>query len=58
MRYKVDELSCEKIKGKSEHWHIGTVVYIHPKRYFVTLEFQGVEGKFRESFYPDQLMEV
>jgi hypothetical protein len=58
MKYKVEALSYEKTKGKDVRGHIGTVVYIHPKRHFVTLEFQGKLGKFRESFYPNELMEV
>lgn len=35
----------------------GRVVYVHPKGRYATLEFQGVHGKFRESFYPEQLTE-
>lgn len=37
---------------------IGIEVYRHPKGYFVTLEFQGKLGKFRESFRPGELMPV
>ena len=33
----------------------GTVIYVHPKGRFVTLEFQGVHGSFRESFFPEDL---
>ena len=33
----------------------GTVVFAHPKGRFVTLEFQGVNGKFRECFTSEQL---
>lgn len=33
----------------------GEVVYLHPKSRFATLEFQGVHGKFREAFRPEQL---
>lgn len=28
----------------------GVVVYIHPRRRFMTLEFEGADGKYRESF--------
>lgn len=35
----------------------GTVVYVHPNGQYATLEFQGVHGKFRESYYPEQLTE-
>ena len=58
MKYKVEALSYETTKGKDVRGHIGTVVYIHPKRHFVTLEFQGKGGKFRESFYLNELTEV
>ena len=33
----------------------GTEIYRHPKGYFVTLEFQGKVGKFRESFQLNEL---
>ena len=33
----------------------GTVVFVHPKGRFATLEFQGVNGKFRECFTREQL---
>jgi hypothetical protein len=36
----------------------GTEVYRHPKNLFVILEFQGTDGKFRESFEPKELMEI
>ena len=35
----------------------GRVVYVHPKGRFAELEFEGVNGTFRESFRPDQLTE-
>lgn len=35
----------------------GTVVFVHPQGRFATLEFQGVHGKFRETFAPEQLTE-
>lgn len=33
----------------------GKCVYIHPKRRYGVLEFEGVAGKVRESFWPEQL---
>lgn len=33
----------------------GTVVWIHPKGRFAELEFEGVNGKFRECFLPENL---
>lgn len=35
----------------------GKVTYIHPQGRFATLEFQGIHGKFRECYYPEQLTE-
>jgi hypothetical protein len=36
----------------------GAEIYRHPKNCFVVLEFQGKSEKFRESFYPEEIMEV
>ncbi len=36
----------------------GREVYRHPKGYYVTLEFQGKGGCFRECFEPSKLMPV
>jgi len=33
----------------------GTVVYVHPKRYFYGVEFLG---KYVESFYPDRMEKI
>ena len=43
---------------KTAYIREGTEIYRHPKGYFVTLEFQGKIGKFRESFRPSELMKV
>ena len=34
----------------------GTEVYRHPLGRFVVLEFQGVGGKFREVFWPEEIL--
>lgn len=36
----------------------GTEIYRHPENHFVTLEFDGKIGKWRESFRPSELMKV
>ena len=36
----------------------GKEVYRHPQGYFVVLEFQGESGKFRESFWPEEIVKV
>lgn len=33
----------------------GRVVYVHPEGRYATLEFEGVNGKFRECFTPKEL---
>lgn len=33
----------------------GRVIYVHPRYRFAVLEFQGVHGTFRESYFPEQL---
>jgi hypothetical protein len=43
---------------RSAYTRRGIEVYRHPKNLFVILEFQGTDGKFRESFEPKELMEV
>jgi len=35
----------------------GTEVYRHPEGYFVVLEFEGKSGKFREAFWPEQIIQ-
>jgi hypothetical protein len=34
----------------------GKEVYQHPKGYFVVLEFEGRSGKFREAFWPEEVV--
>lgn len=29
----------------------GTVMYVHPDKYYYTVEFKGLFGSFRESFF-------
>ena len=33
----------------------GKEVYRHPEGHFVVLEFEGKSGKFRESFWPEDI---
>jgi hypothetical protein len=50
--------------GKSQtrnSWAIvreGREVYRHPRGHFVVLEFEGKSGKFREAFWPEEVVEV
>jgi len=36
----------------------GEEIYKHPEGRFVVLEFEGKSGKFREVFWPDEVVEV
>ena len=36
----------------------GTEIYKHPRGHFVVLEFEGESGKFRESFWPEEILNV
>ena len=51
--YKVKRLSYQT--NAEATTRIGRLVYRHPKGYFITLEFNGKIGTFRESYYPDQV---
>lgn len=37
---------------------IGQVVYVHPENRYAVLEFDGVNGKPRECFWPEALTKV
>lgn len=60
MTYKVKFKHSDK-----SHAHIncaefreGVEIYKHPDGYFVVLEFEGESGKFRESFWPEEIVKV
>lgn len=60
MTYKVKFTHSDK-----SHAHItsakiqeGRVVYRHPRGRFVVLEFEGKSGKFRESFWLEDIVKV
>ena len=40
----------QRVRLESGITRTGTVVYIHPREYYYTLEFQCKFGKYRESF--------
>lgn len=40
----------QRVRLESGIARTGTVVYIHPREYYYTLEFQCKFGKYRESF--------
>lgn len=59
-KYKVRYTYSQSAHPRHKEYfnRIGIEVYRHPKGYFVTLEFQGKLGKFRESFRPSELIPV
>ena len=34
----------------------GKEVYRHPEGWYIVLEFQGKSGKFREAFWPEEII--
>jgi len=40
---------------RNTHFREGAVVYRHPEGRFVVVEFQGKLGRFRESFWPEEV---
>lgn len=36
----------------------GVEIYKHPRGHFVVLEFEGESGKFREAFWPEEVVKV
>lgn len=46
-----DRLSVRCYDGKQRKGH---VIYIHPDKIFITLEFEGTAGKFREAILLDR----
>lgn len=46
-----DRLSVCCYDGKQRKSH---VIYIHPDKIFITLEFEGAAGKFREAILLDR----
>ena len=36
----------------------GVEIYKHPRGRFVVLEFEGESGKFREAFWPEDIVKV
>ena len=53
--YRVCSDSAQRNDQKSRVMLQGKVIYVHPEGRFATLEFQGIHGKFRECYYPEQL---
>jgi hypothetical protein len=57
MTHKVKFTHSNKSRSRIDRIEVreGKVVYIHPRRLFIVLEFQGESGKFREAFWPEDI---
>lgn len=60
MTYKVKFTHSDKSRAYITNSKIreGREVYRHPRGHFVVLEFEGESGKFRESFWPEEILKV
>lgn len=58
MTYKVKFTHSDKSRARIDGIEVreGKVVYIHPRRLFIVLEFQGESGNFREAFWPEEVV--
>ena len=59
MTYKVKFTNSDKSRAHITSVKIreGREVYRHPRGHFVVLEFEGESGKFREAFWPEEVVE-
>lgn len=60
MTYKVKFTHSDKSRAHINRAELreGVEIYKHPRGHFVVLEFQGESGKFRESFWPEEIVKV
>jgi len=58
MTYKVKFTHSDKSRAHITSAKIreGREVYRHPRGRFVVLEFEGESGKFREAFWPEEVV--
>ena len=58
MTHKVKFTHSDKSRAHIDRAKVreGKEVYRHPNGYFVVLEFEGVNGKFREAFWPEEVV--
>ena len=60
MTYKVKFQHSDKSRTRCDKAEMreGVEIYRHPRGRFVVLEFEGESGKFREAFWPEEIVEV
>ena len=58
MTYKVKFTHSDKSRTRIDGIEVreGKVVYVHPRRLFIVLEFQGESGNFREAFWSEEII--
>ncbi|AEO12450.1 MAG TPA: hypothetical protein DEF39_11435 [Hungateiclostridium thermocellum] len=56
MKYKVMFTHSDKGQKRGHKLREGKEIYQHPEGYFVVLEFEGESGKFREAFWPEDIV--
>ena len=58
MTYKVKFTHSDKSRAhiNSAAVRNGMEIYRHPRGHFVVLEFEGESGKFREAFWPEEIV--
>ncbi len=56
MTYKVKFSHSDKSTTKRHETRNGKIVYRHPEGRYIVLEFQGRSGKFREAFWPEEII--
>ncbi len=56
--YKVKYQHSDKSRERCDNAKIreGVEIYRYPDGYFVVLEFEGKSGKFREAFWPEDII--
>jgi hypothetical protein len=60
MTYKVKITHSAKSRVHASNVEIreGKVIYKHPEGRFIVLEIQGIGGKYREAFWPEEIVKV
>jgi len=60
MIYKVKFTHSDKSRAHINRAELreGREVYRHPEGRYIVLEFEGESGKFREAFWPEEIVKV
>ena len=58
MTYKVKITHSVKSRAHTNNVEMreGKVIYKHPEGRFIVLEIQGIGGKYREAFWPEEVV--